>query len=191
MDINFLQAYVLIISIRRGYKSGLLLSSGLVSGIIVHVSLVAFGISAIIKASPNLYLAIKLFGVAYLFYLAFKVYKGPADINLTSENNVSKNRNLFAQGFIMNVLNPKVTLFFLAFFPSFLWDLEQNKELQFYTLGIVFMIQALVIFGLVAFMCQYLYRYLQKHPKSGIVLKYLQVFVFVSIAIFILLDHEY
>lgn len=183
--------YVLIISIRKGFRSGFLLSSGLVSGIIVHVSLVAFGISALIKASPNLYLGIKFFGAAYLIYLAYNVYKSPAEIDLKYADNRQKKGNLFTQGFIMNVLNPKVTLFFLAFFPSFLWDLNHNKIVQFYILGFGFMLQAIIIFGLVAYLCQYLYNYLKKHPRSGIVLKYLQVVVFVSIAIFILLDHEY
>jgi len=183
--------YVLIISIRKGFKSGFLLSSGLVSGIIIHTSLVAFGISAIIKASEHLYLAIKIFGAAYLFYLAYKVYKSPAEIDFKSPKQGEKKGNLFVQGFIMNVLNPKVTLFFLAFFPSFLWDMDGNKIYQFYTLGFLFMAQALVIFGLVALMCQQLFNYLKKHSKSGLVLKYLQLIVFIFIAIYILLDHEY
>ena len=183
--------YVLIVSIRKGFKDGFLLSLGLVSGIIVHVSLVAFGVSAIIKASPHLYLAIKVCGAAYLLYLAYKVYKSPAEIDFKQSSSQIQSKGLYAQGFIMNVLNPKVTLFFLAFFPSFLWDLEHHKIAQFYTLGLVFMLQAILIFGAVAYLCQYLYTYLKNHPHSSIVLKYTQVLVFISIAVFILLDHEY
>ncbi len=183
--------YVLITSIRKGFKPGLLLSCGLVSGVIIHTSLVAFGFSAIIKASEHLYLAIKVIGALYLLYLAYKVFKSPAEIDFSSTAKNEKKGNLFTQGFIMNVLNPKVTLFFLAFFPSFLWDLEHNKISQFYTLGIVFMLQALVIFGIVALLCQRLYKYLKTQPKSAIVLKYLQLIVFISIAVYILLDHEY
>lgn len=183
--------YVLITSISKGFKSGFLLSCGLVSGIIIHTSLVAFGISAIIKASENLYLAIKAIGALYLFYLAYKVLKSPADIDFSGSTTKEKKGNLFVQGFIMNVLNPKVTLFFLAFFPTFLWDLEHDKISQFYTLGIVFMLQALVIFGLVAVLCQRVYKLLKTEPKSALVLKYLQLTVFISIAVYILLDHEY
>ena len=182
--------YVLIISLRKGFKSGFLLSCGLVSGILIHTSLVAFGISGIIKASENLYLLIKVFGAAYLLYLAYKVYKSPAELSI--DYNVKKQQHhLFVQGFIMNVLNPKVTLFFLAFFPIFLWDIENNKVFQFYTLGLLFMLQALVIFGLVAYLCKWLNKVLTTYKNAGLVLKYLQIFVFIFISLYILLDHEY
>jgi len=182
--------YVLVISLRKGFKSGILLSCGLVSGILIHTSLMAFGISGIIKTSESLYLLIKVFGAAYLLYLAFKVYNSPAE--LTINYNVKKHKqHLFVQGFIMNVLNPKVTLFFLAFFPVFLWDVTNNKIFQFYTLGLLFMFQALIIFGLVAYMCKWLNKILMTNQNAGRVLKYVQIIVFIFIAIYILLDHEY
>ena len=162
--------YVLIVSLRKGFKAGFLLSCGLVSGILIHTSLVAFGVSGLIKASENLYLFIKLLGVGYLLYLAYKVYKSPSELTITYEVN-QKKQNLFVQGFIMNVLNPKVTLFFLAFFPVFLWDLDHNRVFQFYTLGLLFMAQALIIFGLVAYLCKWLNQVLTKSHQAGLVLK--------------------
>lgn len=179
--------FVLVQSMTNGKKAGIVTTLGLVSGIIIHTSLVAFGVSAIIKESETLFLLIKIFGALYLFYLAFRVWKSEAEISFISEEiSVRQNASLFKQGFIMNVLNPKVTIFFLAFFPGFLWDPEGNTVYQFYMLGLLFMLQAFLIFGLVAILAGKISEYLKTHPKSGVVLKWLQVLVFIGIGIFIL-----
>ena len=87
----------------------------------------------------------------------------------------------------MNVLNPKVTIFFLALFPGFLWDPEGNTVLQFYILGLIFIIQAFLIFVFVAILAGSISKYLQKHRNSGVVLKWIQVVVFIGIGVFILI----
>lgn len=180
--------FVLVQSMTNGKKAGIVTTLGLVSGIIIHTSLVAFGVSALIKESETLFLLIKIFGALYLFYLAFRVWKSEAQISFISEEiSVRQNTSLFKQGFIMNVLNPKVTIFFLAFFPGFLWDPEGNTVYQFYMLGLLFMGQAFLIFGLVAILAGKISEYLKTHPQSGVVLKWLQVLVFIGIGIFILL----
>ena len=109
--------FVLTQSIVNGKKFGLATVFGLISGCLVHTTLLAFGISAVIKESENLFTGIKVLGAIYLIFLAYKVYKSDATITF-SEENVSKKttRQLFKEGFIMNVLNPKVSIFFLAFF---------------------------------------------------------------------------
>lgn len=183
--------YVLVIGIRKGFKDAFLLSLGLVSGILVHTSLVAFGVSSIIKTSPGVFLGIKLVGALYLFYLAYKVYRAPAEIQIDLSPTQSAKKRFFVQGFWMNVLNPKVTLFFMAFFPAFLWVKEGEQLLQFYVLGMLFMLQALVIFGFVSLLAGRFYRVLTKYPKSSVILKYLQIFVFIFIALYIILTHEY
>ena len=128
--------FVLTQSIVNGKKYGLATVAGLISGCIVHTTLLAFGVSAIIKESESLFFSIKLFGAAYLLFLAFKVFKSDASIAL-SEDNVAKKTTtqLFKQGFIMNVLNPKVSIFFLAFFPGFLFSDSLSTVIQFYVLG--------------------------------------------------------
>lgn len=179
--------YVLVQSISNGKKAGLVTTLGLVSGILIHTSLVAFGVSAIIKQSETLFLLIKILGALYLIYLAYKVFLSKAEFSLASDYvEVRKTSSMFKQGFIMNVLNPKVTIFFLAFFPGFLWDPEGSAIYQFYLLGFLFMLQALIIFGFVALLAGKISIYLKSHPSSGIFLKWLQVFVFLGIAILIL-----
>lgn len=180
--------YVLVQGMVNGKKHAIVTALGLVSGVVVHTTLVAFGVSAVIKQSETIYLIIKCLGAAYLFYLAYKVFQSNPDIAFSAEG--IKQKSLFAlyrQGLIMNVLNPKVTIFFLALFPGFLWDPEGSTVLQFYILGGVFMCQALLIFTLVAILAGNISKYLQKHRKSGVILKWTQIFAFIAIGVFILM----
>ena len=180
--------YVLVRSIAYGYKQGIVTALGLVSGILIHTSLVAFGVSAIIKQSEDIFLIIKILGAIYLLYLAYQVYKSDPEIAYSAEGIQNKNTfSLFRQGFIMNVLNPKVGIFFLAFFPGFLWGPNGNTLVQFYILGAVFMLQALIIFSGVAIMADKISIYIKSHTKSEVFLKWMQVVIFVFIAILILL----
>lgn len=181
--------YVLVQGMTNGKKFGIVTALGLVSGIIVHTSLVAFGISAVIKQSEILFLLIKILGALYLFYLAWQVYKSKPHIHLVTEGSTKKKEltSLFKKGFLMNVLNPKVAIFFLAFFPGFLWEPYGNTVLQFYILGFLFMLQAFLVFSMVAILAGRISRYLNKHPHSGVVFKWLQVVVFIGIGIFILI----
>ena len=120
--------YVLMQSIVNGRKYGIATVLGLMSGCIIHTTIVAFGASTILKENPTLFFIIKLFGALYLVYLAYKVFKSSGAIELGNDAIPKKSVfELFKQGFIMNVLNPKVTLFFLALFPGFLFSDELSK----------------------------------------------------------------
>ena len=179
--------FVLTQSIVNGKKFGLATVFGLISGCLVHTTLLAFGVSAIIKQSENLFFAIKLFGAIYLLYLAYKVYKSDANIILSKDNVVQKTtKQLFKQGFIMNVLNPKVSIFFLAFFPGFLFSESISTVIQFYILGFVFMLVSLLIFSLIAFLAGTISEKIKENQKIGLYLKWMQIIVFMLIAVFIL-----
>lgn len=180
--------YVMVQGMANGKKHSFVTALGLVTGIIIHTSLVAFGVSAIIKNSDTLFFIIKLFGAIYLLYLAWQVFKSDPEIAYSAEGIKEKSLfSLFKQGFIMNVLNPKVTIFFLAFFPGFLWEPDGNTVIQFYILGAFFMLLTILIFGSVALLAGKISNYLKKHKHSGIVLKWLQIVVFIGIASFILI----
>lgn len=178
--------YVLVQSMTNGKKYGIVTSLGLVSGIIIHTTLVAFGVSALIKQSENIYFAIKLFGAIYLLYLAYLTYKSDEELVLNEKAGRKSLVKLFKQGFIMNVLNPKVSIFFLAFFPGFLYSATQNTVVQFYVLGGLFMLQALLIFSLVSLLSGNFASYLKSHPSFNSKIKWFKIMVFVGIAIFIL-----
>jgi threonine/homoserine/homoserine lactone efflux protein len=183
--------YVLMQSITNGKQYGLATVAGLITGCIVHTTLVAFGVSAIIKENDNLYFAIKLFGALYLFYLAYKVFKSNTSITLNNSNIPKKSLiQLFKQGFIMNVLNPKVSIFFLAFFPGFLFSNTLSTVTQFYVLGFLFMAVSLFIFSTIAILAGTISDYIKQNKNIGIVLKWLQIIVFVGIAFFILISEK-
>ena len=179
--------YVLVQSITNGKAYGLATVCGLITGCIVHTTLLAFGVSAIIKANEELFFGIKVLGSLYLLYLAYKVFKSDSQLDFDSETAPKKSlKALFVQGFFMNVLNPKVTIFFLAFFPGFLFSKTMSTIAQFYILGGIFMLVSFIIFSAIALLAGQIKSYTLKHKNSGVVFKWLQIVVFIGIAVFIL-----
>jgi len=183
--------YVLMQSITNGRKYGLATVCGLISGCLVHTTLVAFGVSAIIKESDTLFFIIKALGAMYLLYLAYKVFKSDANVTLSDAAVPKKSLGqLFKQGVIMNVLNPKVSIFFLAFFPAYLYSETINTVTQFYVLGLLFMTTSFVVFALIAILAGFISDFLKQNKNIGLILKWLQIVVFIGIAIFIFLSEK-
>lgn len=178
--------YVLTQSLANGTKSGIATTAGLISGCIVHTTLLAFGISAIITASENIFYGIKFLGACYLLYLAYKVFKSDENISLTENAPKKSYLQLFKTGVIMNLVNPKVMIFFLAFFPGFLWDKDGNTVAQFYVLGITFMIVSFFTFSTIALLAGRISEFIIKRKGFGAFLKWLQITVFVGIALYII-----
>lgn len=180
--------FVLTQSIVNGKKYGLATVLGLMTGCLIHTTLVAFGVSEIIKANDHLFFIIKLAGAVYLLFLAYQVYKSDAKIAFSTENVEKKStKQLFKTGFWMNVLNPKVTIFFLAFFPQFLFSKTISTVYQFYVLGGLFILVSFVIFSTIAILAGAISDAIKKNEKIGIYLKWLQIIVFISIAGLILI----
>jgi len=178
--------FVLIQSITNGRKFGLTVVAGLMTGCLVHTTLLAFGISAVIKNNPTIFTLIKIFGAVYLVYLAISVYRGGNSISIETENKQVKSiSSLFRQGFIMNVLNPKVTIFFLAFFPGFLFSDSISTIIQFYVLGLLFIMISSIVFSGIALLSGSISTFLTGNKKTGFVLKWVQITVFLGIAIFL------
>tara|TARA_R110001632_G_scaffold29662_13_gene78621 strand:- start:63 stop:680 length:618 start_codon:yes stop_codon:yes gene_type:complete len=180
--------FVLMQSVVYGKKYGLATVVGLMTGCIIHTTLVAFGVSVIIKENENIFLGIKILGAAYLVYLAYKVFRSPADISMNSDNIEKKTPfQLFKIGFLMNVLNPKVTIFFLALFPGFLFSDTISSVVQFYILGGLFILTSFIIFSSIAFLGGTISESIRQNKNIGIWLKWLQISVFLAIAVFILM----
>lgn len=180
--------FVLMQSVVHGKKYGLATIIGLMTGCIVHTTFVAIGISAIIKENNTIFLGIKILGAVYLLYLAYKVITGGSEIS-TSTKKIDKKTpfQLFKIGFIMNVLNPKVTLFFLALFPGFLFSEILPISLQFYILGALFILVSFVVFSLIAILGGTISEKIKTSKNIGVWLQWMQVFVFIGIAVFILI----
>jgi threonine/homoserine/homoserine lactone efflux protein len=179
--------YVLTQSLANGSKSGLATTAGLISGCIVHTTLLAFGLSAIITTNETLFYGIKAFGAVYLLYLAYQVFKSDASVQFVENTPKKTYMQLFKQGVVMNLLNPKVMIFFLAFFPAFLWQPETDTVYQFYILGIAFMVVSFIIFGTISLLAGRVSIFLKNNKKTGVFLKWLQILVFLGIAALILI----
>ncbi|MGB0186511.1 MAG: LysE family translocator [Flavobacteriaceae bacterium] len=180
--------FVLIQSATYGRKSGMAVVGGLMTGCLIHTSLVAFGLSAFIESNGQWYLGLKFFGAAYMLFLAYRVYQSRGNTTNVSTQHPKKNyTQLFRQGFIMNVLNPKVSIFFLAFFPAFLFSETLGFVLQFYVLGFLFILTSFTVFSLFVLLSGFFSKLFLNSPKRIKFLKYIQVGVFVVIALLILL----
>ncbi len=181
--------FVLTLSMANGRKYGLAVVAGLMTGCLVHATLLAFGVSEIIKRSDTLFWAIKVFGALYLLYLAFMVFREGSGIELSKGGTTTlKLSELFKKGFWMNVLNPKVTIFFLAFFPGFLFSDTLNTVVQFYVLALLFIVVSSLIFGGIAIAAGSISNYITKTPRVGLFFKWLQIVVFVGIAVYLLIS---
>ena len=160
-------------------KSGLLVSFGLCSGLIVHTLVLAFGLSAIIEQNDNVIIFFKYFGSVYLFYLASQEFK---------KNRVTNKRqkeNFYLRGVFMNLINPKVLIFFLAYFPNFLFSDTISTSSQFIILGVIFILQALIVFSIVSLASNRLILLLNIDSRNKKIV-YFKSFIFVLIGLSIL-----
>ena len=161
-------------------KSGLLVAFGLCSGLIIHTLVLALGLSAIIEQNDNVIIFFKYFGSAYLFYLAFQEFQ---------KNRVISERlkeNFYLRGVFMNLINPKVLIFFLAYFPNFLFSDTISTSYQFIILGAIFILQALIIFSIVSLTSNRLTSILNIDARNKKIV-YFKSFIFVLIGMSILL----
>ena len=142
--------YVISTSLSQGWRKGLILSLGLCSGLIVHTLVVIFGLGTILEDNPEAARIIELFGALYLLFIAYRLLRNNRNKKLTSSKK-KFSENVFLTGFLMNLTNPKVSLFFISFFPGFLFSKVLSYKLQFLILGIIFFIQALIIFSFITF----------------------------------------
>ena len=161
-------------------KNGIITSLGLCTGLIFHTMFLAFGLSALINSNKDLITFLKYFGTIYLFYLAY------LEIKSVNKINKSLNSKLFLRGLYMNLINPKVLIFFIAYFPNFLFSDTIKISNQFLILGFVFILQALVVFIFVSVLANKLTKYLSIDSKNK-VLKYFKSFILIIIAVLILI----
>ena len=143
--------FVITKGISRGRRAAIVTALGMRSGIGVHTLAAAAGISAVFYSSAVAFQFVKYTGAAYLLYLAYKAVKEHRAIAESRDGNVTTGLALFRRGFIMNVRNPKVAPYFLAFLPQFTIKEAGSMGLQMVMLGLILMVQAVIIFTLIGF----------------------------------------
>ncbi|WP_338351117.1 LysE family translocator [Nonlabens tegetincola] len=180
--------FVLTQSVARGSKIGIAIATGLITGCIAHTSLVAFGFAIVIRDNEWLLLGIKIAGAIYLLYLAFQVFKSDPSISLKDSQTSQGNWwDMFKIGVTMNILNPKVSLFFLALLPQFVVQNDTPEWIQIYILGIIFMLVSLVVFYSIALLAGRAAMFIKNSNWFPFFMKWLQIVVFVGIAVLILI----
>lgn len=181
--------FVLTQSLANGSKSGIATTAGLISGCIVHTTLLAFGVSTLISSSEELFYILKVLGATYLIYLAYQVFRSSSSIDLRQKETKKSYWGFYKIGVIMNLTNPKVFIFFMAFFPVFLWNVEEGLILQFYVLGGVFMLISFLTFSSIALLAGKISQNLSRTANLHVFLKALQIAVFIGISVYILLPN--
>lgn len=151
-------AYIVGRSVAQGRAAGLMSALGISAGCCVHALACAFGLTAVLAASATAFTVIKFVGAIYLIYLGVRLIftkhsaakpaagaaADAAGTQRTSAVAEKSMRQLFLQGFMTNVLNPKVVLFFVSFFPQFVSAGTDRKALAFLALGVVFVLMSTV-----------------------------------------------
>ncbi len=141
--------FVLTQAARQGRTAGLLVTLGLCTGLLFHTAAVTFGLAALFKASAVAFTILKFTGAAYLLYLAWLSFRAGTAAGPAAGENISS-AALYRRGIIMNITNPKVSIFFLAFLPQFADPANGQLSAQLLMLGGVFIIATMVVFGAIS-----------------------------------------
>lgn len=174
--------FVMTQGITRGRRAAIITALGMCSGITVHMTAAALGISAIFYSSVIAFNLVKYAGAAYLLYLAVMTIKGGTAVRLGTVDD-SPAPALFRRGFIMNVLNPKVAMFFLAFLPQFVSPGSRYLPLQMLFLGLIFMLQGAIIFTLIGYFSGSIGNIILTRPKLARYFDWLTAGVFTSLGV--------
>lgn len=174
--------FVLTQSAIYGRKAGIRVTLGLATGLLAHIAAVTLGVAALVRTSAVAFTALKVAGVSYLLYLAWQAFRaGRMDVDAMGGSALSA-RTLYLRGILMNVTNPKVAIFFLAFLPQFADPARGSVAAQIVLLGIAFTITALVIFSIISWASDHIGEWLRSSDRAQIVMNRVSGVVFVLLA---------
>ena len=175
--------YVLTRGVSQGRQAGLAAALGFATGCIFHTLAAALGVAALIRSSDLAFDAIRYAGAAYLVWIGIQALRHRASFALASGDSAKALVAIYRQSVIGNVLNPKVTLFFLSFLPQFVNTRAGGVEWQMALLGAIFMAQTVVIFGAVAIFSGWIGERLRARPAIGERLGVLAGLTFIALGI--------
>lgn len=174
--------FVLLHSAAHGRRAGLVVVLGLCSGLLFHTAAVALGLAAVFAASATAFSVLKLVGAAYLVWLAWQSWRAPVGAESASATPALSAGTAFRRGVLMNVTNPKVAIFFMAFLPQFANPAQGNMVGQIMQLGALFMLAALLTFSAIAFFAATVGQKLLRSPRAQHWLNRTASVVFIGLA---------
>lgn len=182
--------FVLTQSMVKGSRAGLFVTLGLSTGLLFHTSAVALGVAVIFQQSLLAFTVLKVCGAAYLLYLAWGAFHAGSSTIQTGKNDGLNAFALYRRGIFMNITNPKVSVFFLAFLPQFAHPELGSIPLQIIQLGGLFIFCTLLVFGLVSLLAGKLGEWLIQRPNAEVVMNRVAGTVFSALAVKLLFTHR-
>ncbi|MGJ3259494.1 MAG: LysE family translocator [Rhodospirillales bacterium] len=174
--------FVLTQSAMNGRAAGLLVTLGLCTGLLFHTAAVAVGVAAVFATSAIAFTILKIVGAAYLIYLAWGAFRATGTVQTEGEGSPIAGAGLYLRGVVMNVTNPKVAIFFLAFLPQFADPARGSVTWQIVLLGAVFMAVTLCVFGTVAWFSGFVGEKIRKSPRVQSTINKVAGVVFLGLA---------
>lgn len=175
--------FVITQGVTRGRKAAVVFAAGLCTGLLFHIAAVTLGVSALVAGSDIAFTVFKFAGAAYLIGLGVKAFFNRNRVELRFTEEGKHTLQLYKRGILMNILNPKVILFFLAFFPQFIDIRQGDPIMQMLVLGGVFIVQALVVFSVVAVLADRLSAGFMKNPRVAYWMNWAEVVIYTAIGI--------
>lgn len=175
--------FVLTQSALRGKGPGLIVVLGLCTGLIVHTMAVSLGVAIIFQTSAFAFSALKFVGAGYLIYLAWQAFRSAAEKVPCASDAIVNYGKLFRRGIIMNITNPKVSIFFLAFLPQFAEPARGSVAIQLILLGGIFILATILVFGSIALLAGTLGDLLNRSDQTQKILNKVAGTVFLGLAL--------
>lgn len=175
---------VLSVGMSRGRRQGMAFGLGCALGCLSHTVLAALGVSALIKASPLAFGALKVVGGAYLIWLGIGALRSRGGTRVEGAGLPDESlRKLFVKGLVANAVNPKVVLFFLSFLPQFVVAERGDASWQTAQLGLLFTAQGVLVFGLLGYFSGTVGAWINRHPAAGTWMDRLAGVIFVGLGL--------
>ena len=175
--------FVLTQAALHGKRSGLTIMLGLCTGLIVHTIAVALGVALVFQTSVIAFSVLKFIGASYLLYLAWHAFRASAQKIQNRDDGIVDFRKFYLRGIIMNITNPKVSIFFLAFLQQFTDPTKGSVTLQILLLGGLFIVATILVFGGIAVLAGALGQLLTRSDRTQNILNKIAGTVFLSLAL--------
>ncbi|MEQ1853048.1 MAG: LysE family translocator [Chthoniobacteraceae bacterium] len=157
--------YTVSTGVLQGRKASVFAAIGCTAGIVPHLLATVLGLAAVMHTSALAFQALKFAGVAYLFYLAYATWKDKAAFVISDAPAASSAVRLMVKAFLLNILNPKLTIFFLAFLPQFVEPAAKSPLAQLYVLSGIFMAMTFVVFVIYGFLAHGFRKVVVESPR--------------------------
>ncbi|MEI7695274.1 MAG: LysE family translocator [Chlorobium sp.] len=174
--------FVLAQSAQNGRRAGYSVTLGLATGLMVHTVAVTFGLAAVVRSSALAFGILKYTGAIYLLSLAWQAFRSAAATGRQEMVPVLSSMALYRRGIVMNLANPKVSLFFIAFLPQFADPRQASMTAQFLQLGTLFILATLLVFSLIALFAGGVGERLCNSPFAQQLVNRIAALLFIAIA---------